>query len=754
MFPTLVIFTAAVIAGAINSIAGGGTLISFPALVWMGRDPIMANATNAVALWPGSLAAAYGFRRELSTVRRWLLMLVIPSLLGGAVGAWILLRTPSLVFEHIVPFLILGATLLLAAQEMITKRLGILARAHETPTVGWIVFVFVFQFLVGLYGGYFGGGMGILMLAALGLIGMTDMHQMNGLKNIFAVCVNGIAAILFAVAGAVIWHDVVIMTIGTIIGGLLGARLARRLGRTFVRRAVVVIGLVMTIAMLVPILNAQEIQPPSIAPRAIKAHIDFLASDLLEGREAGSRGHEIAAAYVAAQFEAAGLDTHLQQVRFRTFKIDPAHSSFAIDGKPFEHRKDVLIGTGLDAERDVEAEVVHAGFGTAEDYANIDARGKIVAVLSGASPRLEPTQRALASDTYNKLRVAAEHGAIGVVTIRTLETERRFSWARIMDQDDGTSFRALDETGAPMEAVPQIRATAALGPTAAAALFRDAPTPLDATLADAEKGIAHAFPLRTRVAIHVTTTLGDATSPNVVGLVRGSDPQRASELVVLTAHLDHLGLASKGADRVRNGALDNGSGIAALLEIARKVASMARKPARSIVFVAVTAEEKGEQGSLAFAEKPSVAGTMVANVNMDMLTMLFPMQSLVALGMEHSTLGPLARDAAQRAGFTLQNDPQPEEVRFIRSDQYSFVKKGVPAITYKGGFASRDPKIDGEKLTRDWLRNTYHSVGDGPDQKLDYESGARWAEANYNLVVAIADAKERPRWNAGSAFAK
>ncbi len=248
---TLIILAAGVAAGAINAIAGGGTLVSFPALLWIGRDPIIANATNTVAMWPGSLAAAVGFRRELMTVRRWLLLLVIPSLAGGALGGWLLLRTPTTTFERLVPFLILAATLLLAAQEMITRRLGVLAHAHENPTTGWVVFVLLFQFVVGLYGGYFGAGMGILMLAALGLIGLTDMHQMNGLKNVLAVCINGIAAIYFALSDAVVWRDVLVMTIGTIAGGFLGAKLAHRFGRKFVRRAVVAIGLVMTIAMFV-----------------------------------------------------------------------------------------------------------------------------------------------------------------------------------------------------------------------------------------------------------------------------------------------------------------------------------------------------------------------------------------------------------------------------------------------------------------------------------------------------------------------
>lgn len=251
MIETAVIVTAAVVAGMINSIAGGGTLISFPALLWIGRDPIVANATNAVALWPGSLAAAYGFRRELATARRWLLLLIFPSLAGALFGSWLLLQTPSATFDRAIPILILAATLLLAMQEAITKRLGTVARAHETPSRGWLTFVFGFQLIVGIYGGYFGAGMGILMLAALGLIGLTDLHQMNGLKNVLAVSINGIAAVYFSLQNAVVWSDVFVMVAGTIAGGLLGARIARRLGRKFVRYTVVVIGIIMTVALAV-----------------------------------------------------------------------------------------------------------------------------------------------------------------------------------------------------------------------------------------------------------------------------------------------------------------------------------------------------------------------------------------------------------------------------------------------------------------------------------------------------------------------
>jgi uncharacterized membrane protein YfcA len=216
--------------------------------VWLGRNPILANATNAAALWPGSFAGMVGFRRDLATIPRWFLLLTIPSLIGGGVGAVLLLHTSTATFERLVPWLILGATVLLAFQEMITRRLRLVA--HE-PTPGWVTFVFIFQLLVGLYGGYFGAGMGILMLAALGLIGLTDLHQMNGLKNLLAICINGVAAIYFGISGAVVWRDGIIMAAGAIAGGYFGARVARRLGRQFVRIAVVVIGLVMTVALLI-----------------------------------------------------------------------------------------------------------------------------------------------------------------------------------------------------------------------------------------------------------------------------------------------------------------------------------------------------------------------------------------------------------------------------------------------------------------------------------------------------------------------
>jgi uncharacterized membrane protein YfcA len=247
---SVVIAVAGFLAGGINAIAGGGTLVSFPALLWIGRNAIIANATSTVAIWPGGLAGVYAFRHELKRLPRWYYLLVIPSLLGGILGAFLLLKTPTSVFEKLVPLLIFIATVLLGFQEVIARKVRV-AGDRQTPGNAWIAFSFLFQFFVGVYGGYFGAGIGILMLAALGLIGLQDMHQMNGLKNLLGACMNGVAAVYFVLSGAVIWSDVAVMALAAIVGGLASARLARKLGQRFVRYSVVAIGLIMTIALLI-----------------------------------------------------------------------------------------------------------------------------------------------------------------------------------------------------------------------------------------------------------------------------------------------------------------------------------------------------------------------------------------------------------------------------------------------------------------------------------------------------------------------
>jgi uncharacterized membrane protein YfcA len=292
----VVIFCAAYIAGVMNALAGGGTILTFPALIWIGLDPVVANITSTIALLPGALSSFFGYRKEVSGSRKWIKLFLLPSFIGGLLGALLLLLTPANFFAAIVPFLILFATVLFALQEPITRKLRgssgsaknlavTVASVNTVDTVNqhdkwlqsqindeqvlepqsnagigktlqlynvsqkWLIGAVLMQFLVAIYGGYFGAGVGILMLATLGLLGLTDIHQMNGLKNLLGFSINSIAAASFIVSGNVKWSAAIIMAIAAIIGGYSGAHLARRLGRTFARRAVIVIGLIMTISL-------------------------------------------------------------------------------------------------------------------------------------------------------------------------------------------------------------------------------------------------------------------------------------------------------------------------------------------------------------------------------------------------------------------------------------------------------------------------------------------------------------------------
>jgi uncharacterized protein len=241
----LLIFVAAAAGGAVNAVAGGGTLITFPTIIWLGVPPIVANATSTVALWPGALGSMWGYRAHLAGSGVWVLRFTIPSLLGGGAGALLLLSTSARTFDRIVPFLVLGATLLFMLHGPVvrwirTRRAGSVAAGAPPHAPTWAFLVL--QFGVGVYGGYFGAGIGILMLATLGMMGLTSIHQMNGLKNWGGLCINAVAAVTFAASGIVDWPVALAMAAGGLLGGYGGARLAQRVGETAVRRSVVVIG--------------------------------------------------------------------------------------------------------------------------------------------------------------------------------------------------------------------------------------------------------------------------------------------------------------------------------------------------------------------------------------------------------------------------------------------------------------------------------------------------------------------------------
>ena len=243
-------FGAAFLAGAINSVAGGGTMISFPALVALGLPPVIANATNTVGIWPGSLGSIWGFRKELGRVNKRMFWLLLPALVGGLAGALLLRSTPPGVFEKMVPWLIFFATLLFIIQSQVQRRLKSVEAARHAGAK-WLAIAMVVQFCVAIYGGYFGAGMSIMALSVLGILGMTEIFEMSATTSLLACAINGSAGIIFAIAGLVAWPYALVMTTGSLVGGYGAAGVARKIGKVAVRRFVIFVGLTITTVMFV-----------------------------------------------------------------------------------------------------------------------------------------------------------------------------------------------------------------------------------------------------------------------------------------------------------------------------------------------------------------------------------------------------------------------------------------------------------------------------------------------------------------------
>lgn len=519
---------------------------------------------------------------------------------------------------------------------------------------------------------------------------------------------------------------------------------------------------------------AAEQAMKQVRPAAIRARMSFLSDGLLEGRGTGTRGYEIAARYVAAEMEAMGLAPAgvsggwFQPVKFRSAKRDLEKSSFSVVSNGQERR--LVDGTDYASDGSVtstdetaDAGVVFAGFGVTapehkyDDYAGIDARGKIVVTIFGGPPNFPSTERAYYSEGRVKAANAVAHGAVGMLDILSPEDMKRYPWNWIVPQIRSGSLRWLDGNGNPHDVFPQLKAGALLSRSGAEALFAGAPKSLDEAYAAAKAGQPQGFALAASAKIHTVSEQATVEAPNIVGVLRGSDPKLKDEYVVYTAHLDHLGLCPpvKG-DNVCHGAFDNASGVATLLEVAHAFSTLEPRPRRSILFAVVNGEEKGLLGSDYFANHPTVPReAIVADVNIDGAPgILFASKDVVPLGVEHSSLSANVNDAAQLLGFTISPDPMPEEVFFIRSDQYSFVRQGIPAVDMFPGLQSTDPKIDGPKLVGAWLTTLYHTPQDNMSQPFDFESAAKGTRLNLLIGYEVAQQTQRPAWNPGDFFAR
>lgn len=508
-----------------------------------------------------------------------------------------------------------------------------------------------------------------------------------------------------------------------------------------------------------------------IRPEAIRGDMRFLSDDLLEGRGTGTRGYELAAKFMATQFESLGLQpggdggTYFQSVPLRSLRADETRTTLAVarTGKEqtLAFRTDyILHGDPQRAESSVEAPVVFVGFGVTapeqgyDDYKGIDAKGKIVAFTFGA-PNFESSLKAHYSSGSVKAKNAVLHGAVGVILVDDPTLEQVYSFSQRVRDLARPEFRWLDKQGQPNDYHPELKCSAALSLPATGKFFEGSPHTAEEVFAAAKAGKPASFALPLTAKVHTVTQWQDVQSPNVAAKIEGSDPALKAEYLVYTAHLDHLGIgeAVKG-DKIYNGALDNATGSAILLEIARAFSKMKPSPRRSILFVSVTGEESGLLGSDYFAHYPTVTkGSIVANVNTDMDLMLWPLEDIIAFGAEHSSLAGVIRKATERMHLIESPDPLAQLVLFIRSDQYSFVKQGIPAAMPSPGFKSSDPKIAPFEILEKWEQTRYHQPQDDMEQPgLDFDAATKYARFVYLCGYLITEDTRRPTWNKGDFF--
>lgn len=527
--------------------------------------------------------------------------------------------------------------------------------------------------------------------------------------------------------------------------------------------------------LLLPLAAASLAAAPSPVPTEqaasaarVRGHIEFLADDLLEGRGTGTRGHEIAASYVASQFRALGLEPAgdnkgwYQWVPLRRSRLVEGKSRIAMStGGAFAPVSEFEMGLRpslTEKTRDIDAGMVFVGYGISdrqlglEDYAGLDVRGKIVVVLGGAPSNL-PTEIA-AHLGADKVRAAAAHGAVGILEIGG----RRAAVAKpggppVSLNSKRPTINWIDRAGVSGAQSGSVRVSLSATRAMQERLFAGAPKSLAAVQAVAKKkgGRPRGFALRPRLSIHSESMFEDFKSPEVVARLPGADPRLASENIVLMGHLDHLGLATNakpGADIINNGALDNAAGVATMLEAAHAFVASGKPPRRSVLFIANTGEELGLLGADYFAAHPTVpAASIVGLVDLDMPLLLYPFTDVTAFGADHSTVAKAVADAGRSMGVAVSPDPMPEESIFVRSDHYRFVTRGIPAILLMTGYAN-----GGEKEWKNFLSKVYHSPADDLSQKIDWNEAARYGELNYRISRTLADADERPLWYRGDYF--
>jgi len=493
------------------------------------------------------------------------------------------------------------------------------------------------------------------------------------------------------------------------------------------------------------------------------SYVEYLASDKLEGRNTGSEGHRRAAEYVAAQFardglKPAGESGYFQPVKFKTLQLDETKSSLSLesDGKEqaMKFGEDANIGTRVDPAPSVEAGLVFVGYGLRapesnyDDFAGLDTKGKIAVYISGAPASMPSALAAHYQSSGQRWAALQSVGMIGAVAIANPH-HMDVPWPRVAS----SRFQMTMALAAPkMDETAGEQIAIAWNPAHADELFAGTGHTFDELVAAAESGKQlPRFAISKKLKAKTSVKRGEVESQNIAAIFPGSDPKLKSEYVVMSAHIDHLGVSTPiNGDTIYNGAMDNAAGVASMMEVADHLKEASVKTKRSILFVAVTGEEKSLLGSRYYATNPTVpAASMVADINTDMYLPLYPLKILSVYGLDESTLGDDARTIAKQMEIRVQADPEPARNIFIRSDQYNFTRRGVPSVMLEFGNEKGSPEAATEKK---WLTERYHAPSDDVNQPVDKQAAAAFNVLIEHLIEHVADADAKPAWKPNSFF--
>ena len=468
--------------------------------------------------------------------------------------------------------------------------------------------------------------------------------------------------------------------------------------------------------------------------------------------------------YTARRFQSLGLqpagtDGYMQPVEFETRKVIPERSSVELvrNGKTISLKvpDDVALGVAGKSGQVVEAPLIFAGYALTvpedhyDDFAGLKTRGAVAVRLSGGAPKSVSPLLAAYYGSHDVAETRAQQlgliGRLGLINPKVID----LPWPRLINSIMTEQLRP-DLPGI-NEGWKNMSFSASVNPAAADEVLRGTGHTLQELIAlnQQHKPLPH-FAIPGKIRAKVVYEAGKLQSPNVVAMIPGSDPALKDQYVLISAHLDHVGVGEPiNGDSIYNGAMDNAAGVATLIEAARRIKA-GPAPKRSILLLACTAEEEGELGSEYYAAHPTVPlKSIVADINLDMYLPLFPLKILRAYGLNESDLAQYVETAAKEDGVRVQDDPHPEENIFIRSDQYSFIKKGIPSIFLSFGY---DPGTPEETIWENWFKKRYHGPADDTNQPVDKQAAAKFNALMARLALQIADAPERPQWKSDSFF--